>query len=128
MKELKMVFILVFFVCLSVPCFARRNIELAGSWKRMEKSYSAEIPILLYLEDNNKEISIQFLENIGYVEVCVTASSGAIIYNMTIDSSKVSTQLVALDEFSKCSNYKVIISNKLNVVSALFSVSEESPE
>lgn len=128
MKELKVVFILVLCVFLSVPCFARRNIELAGAWKRVEKSYSAEVPILLYLEDNNKEISIQFLENIGCVEVCVTTSSGAIIYNMAIDSSKVSTQLVALDEFSKCSNYKVIISNKLNVVSALFSVSKESPE
>lgn len=128
MKELKVVFILILCVFLSMPCFARRNIELAGSWKRIEKSYSTEIPIRIYLEDDNKEISIQFLENIGCVDICITTSNGCIIYNMRIDSSDVPTQFVKLNEVSKCSSYKVIISNELNVVSALFSVSKEGSE
>lgn len=128
MKELKVVFILILCVFLSMPCFARRNIELAGSWKRIEKSYSTEIPIRIYLEDDNKEISIHFLENIGCVDICITTSNGCIIYNMRIDSSDVPTQFVKLNEVSKCSSYKVIISNELNVVSALFSVSKEGSE
>lgn len=128
MKELKVVFILILCVFLSMPCFARRNIELAGSWKRIEKSYSTEIPIRIYLEDDNKEISIQFLENIGCVDVCITTSNGYIIYNMTIDSSEVPAQIIKLEEVSKCSNYKVLIFNDLNVVSALFSVSNERTE
>lgn len=128
MEKLKIVFIALACICLAVPCFARRNIELAGSWKRIEKSYSTEIPIRIYLEDDNKEISIQFLDNIGCVDICITTSNGCIIYNMTIDSSDVPTLLVKLDEVSKCSIYKIVISNELNVVCALFSVSKEGSE
>jgi len=111
-------------ICLAVPCFARRNIELAGSWKRIEKSYSTEIPIQVWLEDNNKDIVVHFLENLGIVDVSILASNGSIIYNTTIEATRMSLYSVILAAELKKGEYEIVVSNEFSIVKGMFIVKD----
>ncbi len=124
MEKLKIVFIALACICLAVPCFARRNIELAGSWKRIEKSYSTEIPIQVWLEDNNKDIVVHFLENLGIVDVSILASNGSIIYNTTIEATRMSLYSVILAAELKKGEYEIVVSNEFSIVKGMFIVKD----
>lgn len=124
MEKLKIVFITLACICLAVPCFARRNIELAGSWKRIEKSYSSEIPIQVWLEDNNKDIVVHFLENLGIVDVSILASNGSIIYNTTIEATRMSLYSVILAAELKKGEYEIVVSNEFSIVKGMFIVKD----
>lgn len=124
MEKLKIVFIAMVCICLAVPCFARRNIELAGSWKRIEKSYSTEIPIQVWLEDNNKDIVVHFLENLGIVDVSILASNGSIIYNTTIEATRMSLYSVILAAELKKGEYEIVVSNEFSIVKGMFIVKD----
>ena len=124
MEKLKIVFIALACICLAVPCFARRNIELAGSWKRIEKSYSTEIRIQVWLEDNNKDIVVHFLENLGIVDVSILASNGSIIYNTTIEATRMSLYSVILAAELKKGEYEIVVSNEFSIVKGMFIVKD----
>lgn len=124
MEKLKIVFIALTCICLAVPCFARRNIELAGSWKRIEKSCSSEIPIQIWLEDNNKDIMVHFLENLGIVDISILASNGSIIYNTTIEATRMSLYSVILDAELKKGEYEIVVSNEFSIVKGMFIVKD----
>ena len=122
MEKLKIIALVC--ICLAVPCFARRNIELAGSWKRIEKSYSTEIPIQVWLEDNNKDIVVHFLENLGIVDVSILASNGSIIYNTTIEATRMSLYSVILAAELKKGEYEIVVSNEFSIVKGMFIVKD----
>ncbi len=124
MEKLKIVFIALACICLAIPCFARRNIELAGSWKRIEKSCSSEIPIQVWLEDNNKDIVVHFLENLGIVDVSILASNGSIIYNTTIEATRMSLYSVILAAELKKGEYEIVVSNEFSIVKGMFIVKD----
>lgn len=124
MEKLKIVFIALACICLAIPCFARRNIELAGSWKRIEKSCSLEIPIQVWLEDNNKDIVVHFLENLGIVDVSILASNGSIIYNTTIEATRMSLYSVILAAELKKGEYEIVVSNEFSIVKGMFIVKD----
>lgn len=121
MEKLKVLLILMMGLCLSIPCFAdRRNIELAGTWKLKEKSYNPDMPIQIWLEDNEKEITIGFHKNLGPVEICITSSDGNVIYVATIDAAGMSTHVISLDNNLEKKEYQIVISDKLNMVKGKF--------
>ena len=124
MEKLKILFIALACICLAIPCFARRNIELAGSWKRIEKSCSSEIPIQVWLEDNNKDIVVHFLENLGIVDVSILASNGSIIYNTTIEATRMSLYSVILAAELKKGEYEIVVSNEFSIVKGMFIVKD----
>ena len=124
MEKLKIVFIALACICLAIPCFARRNIELAGSWKRIEKSCSSEIPIQVWLEDNNKDIVVHFLENLGIVDVSILASNGSIIYNTTIEATRMSLYSVIMAAELKKGEYEIVVSNEFSIVKGMFIVKD----
>lgn len=122
MKKLKFLSFLVLGVCLSTQVFARKNIVLKGSWNRVEKSIALNIPIQIWLEDNNRDITVQFLEKLGPVDISIITSDNNIVYSTTIDASKSSTHIIALDNKLGSLNYQVFISNKNNRVQGLFNI------
>lgn len=119
MEKLKMVFLITVCLSLSVPCFARKNIELAGSWKRSEKSISPKLPILVWLEDNNKDLMVHFLENLGPIDIRVIALDGNIIYSNTLDAVELSTYKIAFCDNDNIDGCQIIVTNKFNMVNGL---------
>ena len=94
MKKFNLLFALIIGMCLSIPCFAHRNIKLAGTWKRMEKSNLQNAPVLVWLEDNGKDIIVQFLDNLGPVNVSI-AVSDSITFQMFVEATEMSTHIIS---------------------------------
>lgn len=124
MKKLKFLSLLVLGMCLSIQVFARKNVVLKGSWNRVEKSITPNLPIQVWLEDNNKDITIQFFKNLGLVDVSIISFEGNVIYNTVIDAGESSTHIVTLDKELNSLDYQIFISNKDNQVKGLFSVNQ----
>lgn len=110
-------------ICLSIPGFARINIVLKGSWNRVEKSISSDIPFQIWLEED-KSITVQFFENIGPVNISVITHGGSIIYSTTIDATKMSSYPIILDDDLKRSEYEIVVSNESNLVKGLFAIND----
>lgn len=122
MKKLKFLSLLVLGMCLSIQVFARKNVVLKGSWNRVEKSITLNLPIQVWLEDNNKDITIQFFKNLGLVDVSIISFEGNVIYNTVIDAGESYIHLVTLNKELNSLDCQIFISNKDNQVQGLFSV------
>lgn len=124
MKKLKFLSLLILGMCLSIQGFARKNVVLKGSWNRVEKSISPNIPVQIWLEDNNKDITVQFLENLGPVNISIVSSEGNVTSNITIDAIKSSTHIITLDNELNSLDYQIFIFNRENLVQGIFSLDQ----
>ncbi len=126
MKKLKFLSLLVLGMCLSIQVFARKNVVLKGSWNRVEKSINPEIPIQIWLEDSNKDITVQFFENLGPVKIsgeCKNGNrNGNIMYDTVLGTTEMSTFSITLDDAFIDTEYRIIVSNVKSVVNGLFSI------
>lgn len=122
MKKLKFLSLLILGVCLSTQAFARKNIVLKGSWNRVEKSVGPNIPIQIWLEDNDRDITVHFWEKLGSVDISMINSDGNVVYNATIDASENSTHIITLDNQLDGLGYQVFISNNNNRVQGLLNI------
>lgn len=122
MKKLKFLSLLVLGMCLSIQVFARKNVVLKGSWNRVEKSVNPEIPIQIWLEDSNKDITVQFFENLGPVNITIVTSDGNIMYDTVLGTTEMSTFSITLDDAFIDTEYRIIVSNVKSVVNGLFSI------
>lgn len=125
MKKLKFLSLLVLGMCLSIQVFARKNVVLKGSWNRVEKSINPEIPIQIWLEDSNKDITVQFFENLGPVNITIVTSDGNIMYDTVLGTTEMSTFSIELDDTLINNEYRIIVSNVKNTVSGLFSINHK---
>lgn len=71
-------------LALSIPCFAKKDVPLYGEWKGKIKSIIPELPIQAWLEDNNKDLLLEFSTNLGTVRVTVTNSEGEVVYEQSV--------------------------------------------
>ena len=122
MKKLKFLSLLVLGMCLSIQVFARKNVVLKGGWNRVEKSINPEIPIQIWLEDSNKDITVQFFENLGPVNITIVTSDGNIMYDTVLGTTEMSTFSITLDDAFIDTEYRIIVSNVKSVVNGLFSI------
>ena len=122
MKNLKFLSLIVLGMCLSIQGFARKNVVLKGSWNRVEKSINPEIPIQIWLEDSNKDITVQFFENLGPVNITIVTSDGNIMYDTVLGTTEMSTFSITLDDAFIDTEYRIIVSNVKSVVNGLFSI------
>lgn len=125
MKKLKFLSLLILGVCLSTHGFARNRIVLKGSWNRIEKSITPNIPIQVWLEDNNRDITVEFLKNLGPVDISIITSEGNIVCNTVIDGGEFSTHIITLDTELDNLDYEIIVSNKDNMVQGLLTIDKE---
>ena len=55
-----------------------------GKWEKGPKSITSTLPIRGWLEDNNKDLLLEFSYNLGTVQVTVTNSMGEVVYNQSV--------------------------------------------
>lgn len=85
MKSLKCLFFAVLFISISFPCFARQ-LNLNGEWVTHKKSIQKDIPIEAFIDEKSKELSLQFLDNLGVVYVTITNGNGEVVHNEAVDT------------------------------------------
>lgn len=83
-------------MALSLPCFARKPIKWKGHWKTNVKSIIPEFPINAWVEDNNKDLLLEFSANLGPVEVIVTNSAGEVVYKQFMETQP--SVVISLEE------------------------------
>lgn len=75
---------LILILAISLPCFAKKKVKFKGNWHLSPKSIIPKLPIQAWLEDNNKDLLLEFSTNLGTVQVIVTNSAGEVVYNQSV--------------------------------------------
>lgn len=102
---------------LSFPCFAKKRINLEGKWNTTPKSIILKLPIQVWVEDNNKDLLLEFSVNLGTVEVIVTNSEGEIVYKQSVEAKPSVT--ISLEEEVKEGDV-LSVTNGINIISGNF--------
>lgn len=113
MNTLKKLGCLIFILALSLPCFARKPIKWKGHWKTNVKSIIPEFPISAWVEDNNKDLLLEFSANLGTVEVTVTNSVGEVVYKQSVEAQPL--VIISLEEEMK-DGYVLSVTDSVNLI------------
>ena len=86
MKIFRKIGCLLLIATFSFPCFAKKRIYLKGKWDTAPKSIIPKRPIQAWIEDNNKDLLLEFSANLGTVEVIVTNLAGEVVYKQSVEA------------------------------------------
>ena len=75
---------LLLIAAFSFPCFAKKRIHLKGKWSDRFRTIISEQSIQAWVEDNNKDLLLEFSANLGTVEVTITNSVGEVVYKQSV--------------------------------------------
>ncbi|MBC5633383.1 DUF3244 domain-containing protein [Parabacteroides hominis] len=96
MKIFRKIGCLLLIATFSFPCFAKKRIYLKGKWDTAPKSIIPKRPIQAWIEDNNKDLLLEFSANLGTVEVIVTNLAGEVVYKQSVEAQP--SVVISLDE------------------------------
>lgn len=96
MKTFRKIGCLLLIAACSFPCFAKKRIALEGKWYTTPKSIIPKQPIQAWVEDNNKDLLLEFSANLGTVEVIVTNSAGEVVYKQSVEAQP--SVVISLEE------------------------------
>lgn len=100
----------------ALSCFAEtEEIKFIGEWKKV-KSIIPQLPIRAWIEDNNKDLLLEFSSNLGSIEVIVTNSTGDIIHMQSVDTKITSSTIISLNEEVKQGD-QLFITDRMNTIS-----------
>lgn len=84
MNAIKKLGSLILVLAISLPCFAKKKVELIGRWDLKTKSITFQLPVQTWVQDNNKDLLLEFTADLGTVQVTVTNLAGEVVYNQSI--------------------------------------------
>lgn len=82
----------------TLPSFAKKPIFLSGQWDRDARSIIPQLPIRAWIEDNNKDLSLEFSSYLGTIEVTVTSPTDDIIHKQSVDTKVAPSTIISLSE------------------------------
>ena len=102
MNAIKKLGSLILVLAISLPYFAKKKVELIGRWDLKTKSITFQLPVQTWVQDNNKDLLLEFTADLGTVQVTVTNSAGEVVYNQSIVTKP--SVVISLDEEAKNGN------------------------
>lgn len=87
---------LLLIAAFSFPCFAKKRIYLKGKWSDRFRTIISEQSIQAWVEDNNKDLLLEFSANLGTVEVTITNSVGEVVYKQSVEAQP--SVVISLEE------------------------------
>ena len=87
---------LLLIAAFSFPCFAKKRIHLKGKWSDRFRTIISEQSIQAWVEDNNKDLLLEFSANLGTVEVTITNSVGEVVYKQSVEAQP--SVVISLEE------------------------------
>ena len=114
MKTFRKIGCLLLIAVCSFPCFAKKRIALEGKWYTTPKSIIPKQPIQAWVEDNNKDLLLEFSANLGTVEVIVTNSVGEVVYKQSVEAQP--SVVISLEEEMRDGDV-VLVTDGENVIS-----------
>lgn len=98
MNAIKKLGSLILVLAISLPCFAKKKVELIGRWDLKTKSITFQLPVQTWVQDNNKDLLLEFSSNLGSIEVIVTNFTGNVIHKQSIDTKATSFTTISLNK------------------------------
>lgn len=120
MKNFNHLCIVLVLLSISLSCFAQ-PIKMYGRWNTRQKSIIQDIPIGASIDENSKELTLQFYKNLGLVYVTVSNCSGEVVYREPIDTKDIPSFIIQLDATAK-EECMLSITDGRNEVSGTFVV------
>lgn len=114
MQKYRLLFIVVALL-VSLPCFAKKPVLLRGTWGKGLKSIVPNLPIQAWVEDNGKDLLLEFSAKLGTVQVTVSNQKGEIVYRQSVEADAMSSVMVPLDKPME-EGYLLSITDGKNVV------------
>ena len=74
----------------------KKKLDSKGILINRVKQPTSELPVHGWLEDNNKDLLLEFSTNLGTVQVTVTNSMGEVVYNQSVVTKP--SVVISLDE------------------------------
>ena len=99
MNAIKKLGSLILVLAISLPYFAKKKVELIGRWDLKTKSITFQLPVQTWVQDNNKDLLLEFTADLGTVQVTVTNSAGEVVYNQSIVTKP--SVVISMDEEAK---------------------------
>lgn len=93
----KKVLLIIVALFITISGFGHKHVRFHGSWDRLSKSITKDLPIHAWIEDNNEEISLFFDNNLGTVFITITDSFGNVLCNQTVDTSKMPSFIIPMN-------------------------------
>ena len=88
--------------CIVLSSFAgTKSIHMNGTWSTTKRVLEKRIPIEVSINENIKELSIEFTANIGIVYVTISDLNGNSIYNCTANTINDKTTNIILNNTLK---------------------------
>ena len=84
----------------AMPCWGK-PIDLHGKWEHKKKSIPIGLPMDASIEEANRELIVNFHEDLGDVCVIVTSSTGEVIYNEKVQTSTMPSLVIPLKDQEK---------------------------
>ena len=112
--------LLVACLSISLSSFAKKCIKLKGRLNPTGKSIILKHPVEAWLDDNNKDLSLQFYRSFGVVNITVKTTSGKIVYEKYIDTSDMTSYNTALNNIPE-GEYILSITNGSDILYGEFS-------
>ena len=109
------------FVCLvlvlffTIPSFAEKKVKMEGKWYPQGRCLELYFPIEVWVEDNNKDLLLEFSANLGMVEVTVRNHYGEIVCNQLVEAVEMASIIIPLHEAIQ-TGYSVSITDGENLV------------
>lgn len=117
MKTFRKIGCLLLIAAFSFPCFAKKRIHLKGKWSDRFRSITPKQPIQAWIEDNNKDLLLEFSANLGTVEVTVTNSAGEVVYKQSVEAQP--SVVISLEEEMREGDV-LSVTNGINIISGNF--------
>lgn len=117
MKTFRKIGCLLLIAAFSFPCFAKKRIHLKGQWGGQFRTIIPEQPIQAWVEDNNRDLLLEFSTNLGTVEITVTNSIGEVMYKQSVEAKP--SIVISLEEEVKEGDV-LSVTNGINIISGNF--------
>lgn len=108
----KKLIVAVALILCSWPVFAKK-VHWKGKWA-IKQSIESTFPIIGNIEETTRELTLEFMEDLGDVVVTVTDASGKTVYQETVSTGNTPNWTVTLDE--SVQNGMVTVTDGVNLV------------
>lgn len=108
----KKLIVAVALILCSWTVFAKK-VHWKGKWA-IKQSIESTFPIIGNIEETTRELTLEFMEDLGDVVVTVTDASGKTVYQETVSTGNTPNWTVTLDE--SVQNGTVTVTDGVNLV------------
>jgi len=111
MKNKILLIVITLSMIVTLPCSAKKKVEMSGNLTPSTRSISDNPPIQAWIEDDNQSLQLECSANLGVLKVSVTNENGEIICSQEVYATSGSTFQISLNRPAEIGDTLIITNN-----------------